>query len=247
MHEALLNSYTDAEREEAASLTESQMLSGEEVVRALFTDVLDDPLLTAEDIAELTNLDADALRDSILPGLVHDAFLESDEETQRPFDPAGTTLYRAAEGSFKRLRCVALESLDRDGSSSFQTTIDGRILRQLAQVDRLDALTGEGVQRDELLSHAKDIADGVRGGKRIPNAILLVLLDDAIQHVNDESANDEEDEDDEIASFITIRPLMDNWLDVPHPLVEELHLQSVRLVEFPSHIARPALIGRRTP
>lgn len=230
MDEALLNSTTDAERETAASLSESPGMSPIDVVRALFGDVLDDPLLTVEDIAELTNLDADMLRQSVLPDLLQEAYLESDQETQRPFDPAGTTLYRAADGAFQRLRCVALESLDREGTSSYQTTIDGRILRHLAQVDRLDALTGEGVQRDELLSHAKDIAEGVRTGKRIPNAVLLVILDDAVQHISDDGASDDEDEDDEIASFITVRPLMDGWLDVPHPAVEELHLQSVRLV-----------------
>lgn len=232
MNEALLNSITDAERETAASLNEAQGISPIEVVRGLFGDVLDDPLLTVEDIAELTNLDADVLRQSVLPDLLQEAFLESDQETQRPFDPAETTLYRAADGAFQRLRCVALESLDREGTSSYQTTIDGRILRHLAQVDRLDALTGEGVQRDELLSHAKDIAEGVRAGKRIPNAVLLVILDDAVQHINNDGTSDDEDEDDEIASFITVRPLMDGWLDVPHPAVEELHLQSVRLVEL---------------
>ncbi|MGN6600661.1 MAG: hypothetical protein ACTHMW_15440, partial [Actinomycetes bacterium] len=203
MRDYLLSNLTDEERAYIASLREDDSLSPEEFVTAVFAE-LDDPLLSAEDVAALwgEGADAEGLVNA-LTGLVTEGALEASEKTQRPFDALGVRLYRRADTSATRLTLTALQSEDHTGESRFQFSVEGRLVRGIARIDRLDALAGSGQQRDEIKAHVTKIRQGVESGTHVPNPVLLVMLEESTQVLE----VGEDVTDDIPNSFVVVRPL----------------------------------------
>jgi DGQHR domain-containing protein len=196
-----------------------------EKIQELFAE-LPDPLLSAGDVAQLLALSVEDQVKSALAELCSEQLLEQSQSTLRPLDPEGTTLFRLADRHFSRLRLPALESQLSDGTTRLQFSCDGRLIRSLAKVDRLDSLANSGNQREEVRKHVESIAAGITAGTQIPNSILLVLS--AEQTV--------EETDDEIpASLIVIHPTSEDWITVHHPSQPELAIQTVRsvVIDFP--------------
>jgi DGQHR domain-containing protein len=207
MDAGLLASLTNAEREHAAGLLDTEGQTLESAVARLFSD-LSDPLLSASDVQDLIGAPN---RDDVLVALAkltETGVLEYSEKTQRPFDAAGVRLYRlAAPSEGGLLRLVALESLDQQGRRRYQFTLNGRLIRSLARIDRLDALDDTGNQRGEIRKHVEKIAAGISSGTFVPSPVLLVLLDEATQ-IDDN--DDEVDEADAPASFVKVHPFAEN-------------------------------------
>ncbi len=194
----------------------------EDKIQQLFND-LRDPLLSDQDIHDL--LASPSTIDDVkhaVKSLTEKGILESSEQTLRPLDVDGVTLYRLVNVTFGRLKLIALESVLNDGSARYQFTCDGRMIRCIARVDRLDALAASGQQRQEIRSHVDQIAEGIKAGTQVPNAILLVLLD---SQVTDDAAEDTPE------SFIILRPLSD-WLTIPLPNEPDTPVQKFRTVEI---------------
>lgn len=208
MDQQLVAMFTDEERQAAAAIGESSDLTIEEKVTELFR-TLEDPLLSADDIDGLlgSTVSATDVANALLD-LTSAGTLEHTVQTQRPFDPQGVQLFRLADVPPQRLELVGIESALRDGTSRFQFTCDGRLLRSVARIDRLDAISGEGQQRAEIKKHVQDIADGITGGTQVPNSVLLVFLEELTR-------TDPDEEDDELGGlFVYIRPRSD-WVEVP--------------------------------
>ena len=203
MREYLLATLTDEERGLAAALREDTSVTPTDFCRSIF-DVLDDPLLSAEDVASLWGDGARkaAIRDA-LKSLVEDKYLETSVKTQRPFDPVGTELFRRAVNSSQTLRLTAIESQTESGDSRYQFSMEGRLVRGLARIDRLDSLAGTGNQRDEIKSHVLRIRDGISAGTQVPNPVLLVLLEGTTQILDVGQSVP----DDLPQSFVVIRPV----------------------------------------
>jgi DGQHR domain-containing protein len=204
VREYLLASLTSEERAFAATLREEPDITPEAFIRTIFGQ-LDDPLLNAEDIADLWGDGADLAQLTIaLASLEGQQVLESSTKTQRPFDEVGTRLYRSAANGSTSIKVTAIESQDDDSSASrFQFSIEGRVLRGIARIDRLDALAGTGNQRDEIKAHVAKIRDGIKAGTHVPNPVLLVMLEETTQMVEMD-----EDQGEEIPeSFVVIRAL----------------------------------------
>jgi hypothetical protein len=144
-------------------------------IQELFVELID-PLLSKDDIKQLLGSeDTDEPFVIALDMLCRDGFLEVSDATQRPLDPAeGLKLYRKKVADRKRLKLIALESRI-DGQVRYQFTFDGRLVRSLAKVDRLDAIAGTGQQRQEIHNHVRKIAEGISAGIHVPNPILLTL------------------------------------------------------------------------
>lgn len=159
---------------------------------------LPDPLLATIEVAELLGIANGEEVQGALLALHIEGTIERSTTTTRPLDPAGVTLYRLAGVPFTRLKIVAMESRVSPNKTRLQFTCDGRLIRPLARVDRLDALAGKGNQRDEINSHVKKIAAGILAGTQVPNPILLTLLSDQIVTPEDEGAPE---------SFVRITPL----------------------------------------
>jgi DGQHR domain-containing protein len=167
-----------------------------------------------------------------LDGLVDKGKLDRSAETERPLDPAGTALYRASDRGFEKMKLLALQEELVEGTSRLQFSIEGRLIRSLARVDRLDAIEGKGAQRTEIRAHIGRIAEGLRAGVQIPNPVLLVLLDSTTVMV--ETGEDEGIPD----SFTTIKPL-EPFTEVESPGGFGHTAQRTRLVEitFPFRFA----------
>jgi DGQHR domain-containing protein len=226
MKDQLRASLTDAQNEAAAAIGEDSQLTPTERIAELFV-ILGDPQLSADDIRELlggtsTELDIQTALDK----LVEDGTLDKDEDTQRPLDGPGIVLYRLTDIQMQRLKIIALEASVGDGtSSSFQFTCDGRIIRSISKVDRLSAIEGTGNQRTEIRKHVETIAEGIESGDQVPNAILLVIDADFTAY--------DPDPGDEIAeSFVVIRPLQEEWIEIPNPIDKLRPSQLVRVVEL---------------
>jgi DGQHR domain-containing protein len=221
--------FDDEERQAAAVLGESADLSLKEKVAELFEE-LPDPLLSADDVAELlgsgTTTTACA---QVLDDLRAEGYLESDDKTQRALDPADIVLYRKADVPFLRLVLTATESRIAEDESRFQLTCNGRLIRSIARIDRLDAIQGTGQQRAEIKRHVQAIAEGIKAGTPIPNPVLLVLLEEKT-YVDEEDAEDDEGAPE---SFAVIRPLQE-WLEVDDPTTATPDdvAQRMRLVEI---------------
>src|SRR5262249_22494330 len=106
----LLVNLTDEERSFAAGLREDPTCDLSNFIIAVFTE-FNDPLLSAEDVADLWGEGADtgAIR-TALDELCSIGFLESSTKTQRPFDQPDITLYRRAASSSRRIKLTGVES-----------------------------------------------------------------------------------------------------------------------------------------
>jgi DGQHR domain-containing protein len=193
-------------------------------IERLFRE-LPDILLSAADVADLLRTAQTDTLAATLADLVSDDTLEKSVTTHRPKDDDGVVLYRRAGVAIKRLKLLATENQLDDGTSRFQFTCDGRLLRSVARIDRLDALSGDGQQRDEIKDHVAKIAEGIRGGTQIPNSVLLVLQEELSVIIEDSS------EELPPESFIRIRPLQP-WVEVPHPESTHQAAQKTRIVEL---------------
>lgn len=196
MHDTLKATYRSEELELAKAIGAQDGPIKERVLQ-LFKQ-LPDPLLAANEIAELLGIANSEEVQGALVALHSDGSVERSTTTTRPLDPEGVTLYRLAGVPFSRLKIVAMESRVTPSKTRLQFTCDGRLIRPLARVDRLDALAGKGNQRDEINSHVKKIAAGIQAGTQVPNPILLTLLSDQIATSEDDGAPE---------SFVRITPL----------------------------------------
>lgn len=174
-------------------------------VRVLF-ERLPDPLLDAADVGALLHVPDRTGVQAALNDLVNEKVFEMSTETSRPLDVEDVKLYRLANVPFQRLKLMALESRLPNGTTRLQFTCDGRLIRSIAKVDRLDSFAGRGNQRSEIEKHIQKIAEGISGGTQVPNPILLVILNQQIAAVDDADAPE---------SFVRIKPL-DEYQRVPH-------------------------------
>jgi DGQHR domain-containing protein len=223
MNEYLKSTLRKEEIELAAAIGNSGGVI-EQLVERLFNE-LPDLLLSKADVAELLHIPSSDELSSVLATLVTSGALEKSNSTQRPKDEEGIVLYRRSGVSVKRLKLLATENELSDGSSRFQFTCDGRLLRSIARIDRLDALSGDGQQREEIKDHVAKIAEGIKDGTQIPNSVLLVLREELT------SVSENGGEEGIPESFIRIRPLQ-SWLEVPHPDSPHQAAQKSRIVEL---------------
>lgn len=225
MREYLIANLSNEERSYTANLRDDPTVDELSFIQSIFND-LGDPLLSVDDLAELWGDRADRGKlQTAADQLVSRGVLEQSERTQRPFDSPGTKLFRNSRKAVRKMTITALESQDPEGQSRFQFSLDGRLVRGFARVDRLDSLAGTGNQRAEIKSHVEKIKSGISSGTHVPNPILLVFLDGAV-HISE--AN-EEPPDDLPESFISVRPL-ENFQET---YSEDGHLlQRARLVEI---------------
>jgi DGQHR domain-containing protein len=198
----------------------------EEKIKSIFSD-LGDFLFSKDDVAQILRLPegSDDLAVA-LNKLVDTGELEYSETTQRPLDPAGIRLYRKKDYPVTRLKLIALEDNSPGGEKRYQFTCDGRLIRSIAKVDRLDALSNQGQQRDEIKNHVLTIAQSIQEGSQVPNPILLVISDSMV-------ATDVEDDgaDDAPESYIRITHLSE-LVEVASPLDSLDVAQRVRTVEI---------------
>jgi DGQHR domain-containing protein len=215
------------ELQAAAVLGESSDLSLKQKISELF-DALTDPLLSADDVGELLGSGiGEGSSEPVLEELCNEGYLERDDKTQRALDPADITLYRRADVPFARLVLTAVESRIAEDHSRFQFTCNGRLIRSLARIDRLDAIQGSGNQRNEIKRHVEAIAKGIAAGTSIPNPILLVLLEEKTYFEEDDDDNGEGAPE----SFAVVRPLQE-WIEVDDPTTSAVEVaQRMRLVE----------------
>jgi len=190
---------------------------------------LPDPLLSPEEVSKLLGSEKDPTVDA-LAALHAEGALEKSTTTSRPLDSAGVVLYRLAGVPFVRLKLVGIESRITEGASRLQFTCDGRLIRSIARVDRLDAIAATGNQRDEINSHVHKIAHGIEAGTQIPNPVLLVFLAYQVAGPEDEEAP---------ASFIRIVPMGD-YTRVPSPVVDGTIVQEFRPVQIDLPFRRAA-------
>jgi DGQHR domain-containing protein len=205
LRDYLLAELSDEEREYIAELKGDGSVTPLEFVRDVFAN-LNDPLLSANDFVELWG--PGASEQSFLEALQTletDGFLDSSIRTQRPFDDQGIRLYRNSVGSAQKLILNAIESQSGDGTSRYQFSIEARLIRDFARIDRLDALAGSGNQRGEIRNHVFKIRDGIKGGSHIPNPVLLIFAESATQLVDP----GEEVPSDLPSSFVVVRALED--------------------------------------
>jgi DGQHR domain-containing protein len=226
MREVLLASFTDAERNAALTIGETVELAVDEKVEELFR-TLGDPLLSAEDISSLLGATIPEAELAVaLAKLLETGALETTDSTQRPLDNASQTLYRLSDVPFQRLRLLALQQFLPNGDTRFQFSCDARLIRSIARVQRLDALSSEGQQREEILSHVRKIAKGIKDGIQVPNAVLITFLE---EHVTFE----EQVEDGVVPqSFVQIRAIGE-VIEVRDPQFDtNPSVQRMRLVEI---------------
>lgn len=187
---------------------------------------LDDPLLAPADVRALLGVsDSAEYVADLMNAMVGESLLEKSEKTQRPLDEEGVVLFRKAGAPFVRLRLIAMESKLPNNRTRYQFTCDGRLIRSLARVDRLDALSGTGQQREEIHSHVNRIAEGITSGVQVPNPVLVVLLE---EHIAPNG------EDDAPESFIRVRSTGE-YERVMSPLRESDIIEEYRpvVLDFP--------------
>ncbi|WP_181790978.1 DGQHR domain-containing protein [Myxococcus llanfairpwllgwyngyllgogerychwyrndrobwllllantysiliogogogochensis] len=182
---------------------------------------LPDPLLSAEEVAKLLATPDQATVLEALGALHSEGSLERSQTTSRPLDPEGITLFRIAGKPFSRLKLVGIESRLSNGQSRIQFTCDGRLIRSIAKVDRLDSLSKTGNQRDEIARHVKSIAHGISGGTQVPNSILIILVAEQVADTDEEAPE----------SFVRITPLGD-YTRVSSPLDDSATIQEFRPIQI---------------
>ncbi|QPF71464.1 DGQHR domain-containing protein [Roseateles sp. DAIF2] len=189
----------------------------------LFSE-LSDPLITAQEAIALLNVSVE-LGDAIsaLEELRTEGFLEKSTSTQRALDKNPPTLYRLKESTVQRLKLFGIASKLDDGAVRLQFTIDGRLIRSFAAVDRLDVVAGTGNQRDEIYKHVSDISNGMRDGVQVPNSVIVVFNEEVFSWAPS---------DDEVPeSWVVCRQLSD-WSLVKHPTDHDRIVQEVCPVEL---------------
>jgi DGQHR domain-containing protein len=215
----------------AATIGASDKSLSEKVI-GLF-GAIGDPLLSVSDIQALLALKCDEKElVEALKSLGSMGTLESDSNTCRPLEDSGTQLFRLASVPWKRLTIFAQQyDLGRD-EYRYQFGCDGRLIRLIARIDRLDALASSGNQRDEIKKHVTEIRAGLESGNQVPNSVIVVLNDEMVSEV---SAGDSGAEIPE--SHIVIRPVNpdDAFTTVAHPIHGEssdFYAQKLRTVEI---------------
>jgi DGQHR domain-containing protein len=176
-------------------LGQDDNLSLKDKIQTTFLE-LSDPLLSVSDLGILFGTTASELKDieTILSELVSEEFLESDDRTFRPLMPKGNEdmpverLYRlkGVEPTILKILALETEIFRKDNSELvdryYQFSCNARLLRQIARIDRFDAILGTGQQREEVKNHIKAIKEGMESGKQVPNSVLLVFDIDKTIH-----------------------------------------------------------------
>lgn len=237
MRDQLKALFSDHERNAALAIGESGDLTPDEKVQQLF-ETLSDPLLSDDDVFQLLG-NTTTLNDIqvALRRLTEQEVLEFSERTQRPLDAEGVRLYRLADVPTTRLRIIALETRLTDGTRRFTFSCEGRLVRSIARIQRLDALASEGNQREEILGHVRKIALGIRSGVQVPNSLLISLLTD-----NTVIETAEETTEDVPQSFVIIKSLIDEPFVVGDPQFPDSApvVQDQRVVEISFPFRRAA-------
>jgi DGQHR domain-containing protein len=201
---------------------------------------LGDPLLSVSDIHALLAVKCDEKEIvDALQQLEMNGTLESDSNTCRPLEEGGTKLFRVVSIPWKRLTLFAQQYDLGKEEYRYQFGCDGRLIRLIARIDRLDSLASTGNQRDEIKKHVTEIRTGLESGNQVPNSVIVVLNDEMVSEV---SAGDPGAEIPE--SHIVIRPINpdDEFTVVPHPVhgaSSDFFAQKLRTVEI-SFPFRPA-------
>src|SRR5262245_22464973 len=130
--ENLRNAFTTEQLELAAAIGTGEGTVQEKIAQTFAT--LSDPLLAVSDVTQLLGGKDPAEIETGLAQLCEQGILEVSTTTLRPLDPAGIALYRQAGVSPSRLKLLALEVDLGDGTTRFQFTCDGRLIRSLAVV-----------------------------------------------------------------------------------------------------------------
>ena len=209
----------------AAQIGEDKSKPVEDRLTELF-EGLPDPLLSAAEVKTLVGL-----RESVpkveghLEDLVKAGKLEDSSDTQRPLDKPGLRLFRSAAVATSRLKMLALQAELVVGTTVYQLCCDGRLIRSLARIERLDAVAGKGQQRQEIKAHVARIAAGLKAGTPVPNPVLLVLLESTTQVLE---YGEEADVPD---AWTVIRPL-ERFTEVTTPGPGGTEAQRTRLVEI---------------
>lgn len=227
---------TEEQRHSLGDLREAEV-DAKDRVRRLF-ELLPDPILSMDEVVELLDAKTKARKavEGAVTDLVAENYLEVGHGTVKPF--AGMeSLFRKRAAELGKLRVVALETLVRPVSSEeppgvtsrFQFSIEGRLVRSIAKIDRLVVLEGgeaSGTQREEIKRHVDDIRKGVEGGTEIDNAILIALPTDAVAF--------DPSEGEELQDEIIVFRGRSNWSSktVSGLNGEPVELQRVRLVEI---------------
>lgn len=160
----------------AAQIGEDKSKPVEDRLTELF-EGLPDPLLSAAEVKTLVGL-----RESVpkveghLEDLVKAGKLEDSSDTQRPLDKPGLRLFRSAAVATSRLKMLALQAELVVGTTVYQLCCDGRLIRSLARIERLDAVAGKGQQRQEIKAHVARIAAGLKQGPPYPTPFYSCCL-----------------------------------------------------------------------
>ena len=176
-------------------LGQDENLSLKDKLQTTFLE-LSDPLLSVSDLGILYGTTPSEVVEieSVLAELVSEEFLESDDRTYRPLMPKGDEampvekLFRLKGIEPSVLKILALETeIKRKDDSGlvdryYQFSCNARLLRQIARIDRFDAILGTGQQREEVKKHIKDIKEGMESGSQVPNSVLLVFDIDETVH-----------------------------------------------------------------
>lgn len=211
--------------EVALQIGEDTTLDIGEKITSAFTE-LPDCLLSVTDVkALLAARTSQSKLTEELDTLVEEGVLEVSDETQRPLDKPNTSLYRSASNDFKRLKILALEEELVVGQSRYQFSLDGRLIRSLARIERLDAFSGKGQQRNEIRAHIDRIATGMREGTPVPNPVLLVINESTTVEL------EEGDDADGLEAFTVIRAV-EPFQEVENPVHSVDLVQRSRLVEL---------------
>lgn len=225
MKESLKAKFSKSQIELAATLS-SGGVALRQAVENLFADqAMLDPLLSAEEVQALlaSNQSIEAVRDC-LDELVTTGSLEKSSSTTRALDKEGTTLFRKKGAPISRLRVLGMASTLSDGSKRYQFTVDGRIIRSIARIDRLDAVAGKGNQRNEVVKHVEEIAKGIKAGVQVPNSILLVFQADTFTI--------DPDPNEPCPSSWAICRNLSEASRVPHPLEHDKMIQTIQPIEL---------------
>ena len=128
------------------------------------------------------------------------------------------------------MKLFAIESELGNKTTRLQFTCDGRTIRSIARIDRLDSLIGDGNQRDEIHKHVKMIAEGIKSGNQIPNSVLLVLLKHQVKELKISDTEEVIDPEEVIPeSFIIIREESE-WIENSFPHDADKTFQRFRCV-----------------
>lgn len=223
LSETLKSRFSSNQLELAASLGVGPSMLKDKLTQ-LFLE-LDDPLVTAQEAISLLNVSAvegDAI--AALEELRNDGVLEKSTTTQRALDKSAPTLYRLKDAPIHRLKIFGVASNLGESGKRIQFTLDGRLIRNFAAVDRLDAVAGTGNQREEIYKHVSEISKGMRAGVQVPNSVILVFAEEVF-------AWNPPDGETIPESWVVCRQLAD-WSVVHNPLDSSKIVQEVCPIEL---------------